>query len=81
MQSRYFESIFDAVSSDEFSITKGIPKNESSKICGFSNQDHEKRKKGREECEICRLSPREISKEYLIAKFGFDTAESGPFKV
>ena len=81
MQIRNFESIFDAVSSDEFSIAKGIPKNESPKICDVSNQDHEKRKKGREECEIGRWSPQEIPKEYLIAKFGFDTAESGPFKV
>ena len=44
MQIRYFESIFEAVSSDEFSIAKGIPKNESPKICDVSNQDHEKRK-------------------------------------
>ena len=83
MQIRNFESIFDAVSSDEFSIAKGIPKNESPKICDFSNQDHEKRKKGssRKECEVYGLSPQEFPKEYLIAKFGSDTAESGPFKV
>ena len=81
MQMRHFESIFDAVSSDEFSIAKGIPKNESPKICDVSNQDHVKRKKGREECEICRLSPQEIPKGYLIGKFGFGTAENGPFKV
>ena len=81
MQIRYFESIFDAVSSDEFFIAKGIPKNESPKICDFSYQDHEKRKKGREECEICRLSPQEFPNEFLITKFGFDTAENGPFKV
>ena len=35
---------FDAVSSDEFTIAKGIPKNESPKICDFSKHDHEKRK-------------------------------------
>ena len=81
MQSRYFESISDAVSLDEFTIAKGIPKNESPKICDVSNQDHEKRKKGREECEICRLSPPECPNEYLIAKFGIGPAENGPFKV
>ena len=77
MQIRYF----DAVSSDEFTIAKGIPKSESPKICDLSNHDHEKRKKGREEFEICRLSAQEFPIEYLIAKVGFDTAENGPFKV
>ena len=45
VQIRYF----DAVSSDEFSIAKGVPKNESPKIFGFSNEDHVKRKKERKE--------------------------------
>ena len=40
-----------------------------------------RREKGREECEICRLSPEKFSNEYLITKFGFDTAENGPFKL
>ena len=82
MQIRYF----DAVSSDEFTIAKGIPKNESPKICDFSIRQimitrREKREEKNVKCEICRLSPQEFPIEYLIAKVGFDTAENGPFKV
>ena len=36
--------------------------------------------KGAEVCESCR-SRQELSNEYLLAKFGFDTAESEPLKV
>ena len=78
IQIRYFESIFDAVSSDEFTIAKGIPKNGSPKICDVPNQEHEKRK--REEKNV-KFVDYLLPNEYLIAKFGFDTAESGPLKV
>ena len=31
---------------------------------------------GREECEICRLSPQEFPNEFLITKFGFEVGKN-----
>ena len=39
-----------------------------------------KRCKGAKVCKSCR-SRQELSNEYLLAKFGFDTAENEPLKV
>ena len=36
--------------------------------------------KGAKACKSCR-SRQELSNEYLLAKFGVDTAENGPLKV
>ena len=36
--------------------------------------------KGAKACESCR-SRQELSNEYLLTKFGVDTAENGPLKV
>ena len=38
------------------------------------------KKKKKEECGICR-SRQAVSNGASVAKFGFDTAENGPFKV
>ena len=74
---------FDTAESRPFKFWERRMKRRKSPITNVRlnfNQNHEKRKKGREEWEICRWSPQEFPNAYLIAKFGFDTAESGPFK-